>query len=43
MELVSEIQEYHRKRNKAHTLAAIVESAIESYYDTLVEEGEIQG
>jgi hypothetical protein len=41
MELVSEIQEYHRKCNKGHTLAAIVESAIENYYDTLVEDGEI--
>jgi hypothetical protein len=43
MELVSEIQEYHRKCNKAHTLAAIVESAVDSYYETLVEEGELNG
>lgn len=43
MELVSEIQEYHQKSNKQNTLAAIVESAIESYYDTLVEDGEIEG
>jgi predicted DNA-binding protein len=43
MELVAEIQEHHRKSNKPHTLAAIVESAIENYYDTLVEDGEIEG
>jgi hypothetical protein len=43
MGLVAEIQEHHRKSNKPYTLAAIVESAIESYYDTLVEDGEIEG
>lgn len=43
MELISEIQELHRKTGKPHTLAAIVESAVDSYYETLVEEGELKG
>jgi len=43
MELISEIQNLHRKTGKPHTLAAIVESAIDSYYETLVEEGELKG
>ena len=43
MELISEIQELHRKSNKPHTLAAIVESAVDSYYESLVEEGELKG
>lgn len=42
MELVSDIQEYHRKTQKSHTLSGIVESAIENYHDTLVRDGVIQ-
>jgi len=41
MELVSEIQEFRRRTNQPITLAAIVEDAIEAYYDLLVDEGAI--
>jgi hypothetical protein len=41
MELVSAIQDYRRKNNEAFTLAAIVEEAIECYYDHLVKEGHL--
>jgi len=42
MELVSAIQEYRRKKNEPFTLAAVVEEAIECYYDHLVDEGHIK-
>ena len=42
MELVSEIQDYRRKNNEPFTLAAIVEEAIECYYDHLVKEGHLE-
>jgi len=42
MELVSTIQDYRRKSNEPFTLAAIVEEAIECYYDQLVEQGHIE-
>jgi len=42
MELVSAIQEYRRKNNEAFTLAAVVEEAIECYYDHLVKEGHLE-
>lgn len=41
MELVSRIQEYRLHTQQSPTLAAIVEDAIEFYYDRLVEEGAI--
>jgi len=42
MELVSEIQHHRKRTNQPTTLAAIVEDAIEIYYEDLVEAGEIQ-
>jgi len=39
MELVAEIQEHRKRINQPITLAAIVEDALESYYDKLIEEG----
>jgi hypothetical protein len=42
MNLVSVIQDYLRKNNEPFTLAAIVEEAIECYYDQLVEQGHIE-
>jgi len=42
MELVAEIQEYRKRTNQPITLAAIVEDALESYYDKLIEEGNIK-
>ena len=39
MQLVSEIQEFRRHAQQSPTLAAIVEDAIECYYDRLVEKG----
>jgi len=42
MELVSAIQEHRKRTNQPTTLAAIVEDAIEIYYEDLVEAGEIQ-
>ena len=42
MELVSAIQDYRRKNNEPFTLAAIVEDALECYYDKLVEQGHIK-
>ena len=41
MELVSAIQEFRQRTKQPTTLAAIVEDALEVYYDTLVEEGAI--
>ena len=42
MELVSAIQEHRKRTNQPTTLAAIVEDAIEVYYEDMVEAGEIQ-
>ena len=42
MELVSAIQEHRKRTNQPTTLAAIVEDALEVYYEDLVESGEIQ-
>jgi NTP pyrophosphatase (non-canonical NTP hydrolase) len=42
MELVSAIQEYRKQTNKPITLAAIVESAIQCHYASLVNEGAIK-
>jgi hypothetical protein len=42
MELVSAIQEYRKQTNQPITLAAIVESAIQCHYASLVNEGAIQ-
>lgn len=42
MELVSTIQDYRRKNNKPFTLAAVVEVAIEVYYEHLLEQGHIK-
>ena len=42
MELVSAIQEFRVRTNQPTTLAAIVEDAIDIYYDALVEEGAIK-
>lgn len=39
MELVSEIQQFRLRTQQSPTLAAIVEDAIECYYEHLVEEG----
>ena len=41
MELVSAIQEFRQRTNQPTTLAAIVESAIQCYYNRLVKEGAI--
>jgi len=41
VDLISEIQEFRRRINQPFTLAAIVEDAIEAYYDLLVDEGVI--
>ena len=41
MELVSSIQEFRLRTSQSATLAAIVEDAINCYYDRLVEEGAI--
>ena len=43
MELVSAIQEFRQRTNQPTTLASIVEDALGIYYDTLVEEGAIDG
>ena len=42
MEMVSEIQKFRQRNNQSTTLSAIVEDAIEVYYEDLVESGEIQ-
>jgi hypothetical protein len=42
MELVSSIQDYLRKNNEPFTLAAVVEEAIESFYEHLVNQGQIK-
>lgn len=42
IELVTEIQTYHRSANLPFTLAAIVEDAIVCYYHRLIKEGKIQ-
>ncbi len=42
MELVSTIQEVRQRTNQPTTLAAIVESAIQCHYASLVNEGAIQ-
>ena len=41
IEQVSAIQAYRRSTNQPFTLAAVVEDAIEAYYDLLVDEGAI--
>lgn len=41
MELVSVIQDYRRLNSEPSALAAVVEDAIEAYYDLLVEQGKI--
>ena len=42
MEMVSAIQQFRQRNNQPTTLSAIVEDAIEVYYEDLVESGEIQ-
>jgi predicted DNA-binding protein len=42
MEMVSAIQQFRLNNNQSTTLSAIVEDAIEVYYEDLVESGEIQ-
>ena len=42
MEMVSAIQQFRKSNNQPTTLSAIVEDAIEVYYEDLVESGEIQ-
>lgn len=42
MEMVSEIQQFRQRNNQPTTLSAIVEDALEVYYEDLVESGEIQ-
>ena len=42
MEMVSAIQKFRQRNNQSTTLSAIVEDAIEIYYEDLVESGEIQ-
>ena len=42
MELVSAIQAFRQRNNQSTTLSAIVEDALEVYYEDLVESGEIQ-
>ena len=42
MEMVSAIQTFRQRNNQSTTLSAIVEDAIEVYYEDLVESGEIQ-
>ncbi len=41
MELVAEIQDHRRHTQQSFTLASIVEDAITTYYDLLVERGDI--
>jgi len=41
IEQVTAIQEFRQRINQPFTLAAIVEDAIEAYYDLLVDEGAI--
>ena len=41
MEMVSAIQKFRQRNNQLTTLSAIVEDAIEIYYEDLVESGEI--
>ena len=42
MEMVTAIQKFRQSNNQSTTLSAIVEDAIEIYYEDLVESGEIQ-
>jgi len=42
MELVSAIQEFRERTNQPTTLASIVEDALKSYYEDLVEWGAFQ-
>jgi len=42
MEMVSAIQQFRESNNQLTTLSAIVEDALEVYYEDLVESGEIQ-
>ena len=42
MEMVSTIQQFRQRNNQSTTLSAIVEDALEIYYEDLVESGEIQ-
>ena len=42
MEMVTAIQKFRQSNNQSTTLSAIVEDAIEVYYEDLVESGEIQ-
>ena len=41
MEMVSAIQQFRLRTNQSTTLSAIVEDALEVYYEDLVESGEI--
>lgn len=41
LEMVSAMQEHRKRTQQPSTLAAIVEDAIEAYYDLLVDEGAI--
>lgn len=41
MELVAEIQEHRIRTGQSPKLSAIVEDALEAYYDLLVEQGAI--
>ena len=41
MEMVSAIQDYRHRKALPTALAAVVEDAIEVYYDLLVKQGEI--
>ena len=41
MEMVSAIQKFRQSNNQSNTLSAIVEDAIEIYYEDLVESGQI--
>ena len=42
MEMVSAIQQFRQSNNQSTNLSAIVEDALEVYYEDLVESGEIQ-
>ena len=42
MEMVTAIQKFRQSNNQSTTLSAIVEDAIEVYYEDLVESGEIE-
>jgi hypothetical protein len=42
MEMVSAIQRFRQSNNQSTNLSAIIEDALEVYYENLVESGEIQ-